>query len=305
MSDRALKQLVGALAVVVTLWAVASLFSGGGGGSIGASGDIATFFDGVDESSVTSVRMVRPQDAIELVPSGDSWRVNGWPSDSGSVARFFDALVELEVGDLTATNPANHGRMGVAEDSARTLELEVGGSTRAILVGDQGPRFSTAYVRLPGEDEVYLLEGNLRTHMTRALDDWRNRKMLAIDTSRVSRIAVERDDDAFTLVRGDTAWTFEDGSDANARQVGSILRELAGGLVASRFVAEGDSIGALAPGGSTVAYSETGEPLAEVTLGSGTGDRWATVAGDSAVYRLPSFRVNLITPTLESVRPSS
>ena len=37
MSERTLKQLVGALAVVVGLWVVASLFSGGGGGAIGAS----------------------------------------------------------------------------------------------------------------------------------------------------------------------------------------------------------------------------------------------------------------------------
>jgi hypothetical protein len=85
--------------------------------------------------------------------------------------------------------------------------------------------------------------------------------------------------------------------------VSSLLGELSGGLVASRFVPDGDSLAALPQGGSTVALSAEGDVLAEVRVGSGTGDRWGMVAGDSVRYRLPSFRVNAIVPTLESMRP--
>jgi hypothetical protein len=303
MSEKALKQLVGALAVVVVLWIVATMLSRAGGGSIGASGDLAGFFDGVDAGSVTSVRILRPQDTIRLSMDDGSWRVNGFRADSGSVARFFQTLEDADVGGLIATNPANHARMGVSADSARTLELAVAGATRSLLFGDEGPRPSTIYAREPGSDEVYLVESALWTHLQRQLDDWRNRRMLTIDTSRVASIAVARDQDAFTLVRADTAWTFADGSPTRASQVRSLLGELGGGLVASRFVPDGDSLAALPQGGSTVAFSDDGNVMAEVTVGSGTGDRWGMVAGDSVRYRLPSFRVNAIVPTLESVLP--
>ena len=305
MSEKALKQLVGALAVVVVLWGAAMLVSRAGGGSVDASGAVASFFDGVSVDAVSEARILRPSDTIALSREGDAWSVNGFRADSGSIARFFQTLEEAEVGDLTATNPANHARMGVATDSARTLELELDNTTRALLFGNDGPRPSTIYARQPGSDQVYLVEGALWNHLQRPLDDWRNRKMLAIDTGRVARIAVERGDDAFTLVRGDSVWTFADGGAARASQIQSILNELAGGLVASRFVADDDSLAALPPGGSTVAFSEPGDVLAEVTIGEGTGERWATVAGDSVRYRLPSFRVDLIVPTLESVRPPS
>ena len=268
-----------------------------------ATGEIATFFDGVNESSISAVRMAGEAEDIELLPSGDSWTVNGWAIDSGSVTRFFDTLEEAQVGDLVATNAANHRRMGIATDNASQIELEVDGSSRMLLIGDQGPRFSTSYIRLPEADQVYLLESTLSTHMARNLDDWRNRKMIAIDTSRVDRIDVERDGDVFTLVRGDMAWAFEDGSPVNALQVGSLLQELSGSLIASRFVEEGDSIGNLPQAGSTVAYAEDGDVLAEVTIGSGENDRWATVTGDSVTYRLPQFRADLIAPRLESLRP--
>lgn len=303
MSERTLKRLLGALGVVVVLWGAAALLSRSGGDASDVSGEVAAYFEGVDGGSVTSVRIRRPSDTIELALEGGVWRVNGFRSDSGSVARLFQTLEEAEVGALAATNPTNHDRMGVSADSARTLELEVGGQTRALLFGDEGPRANTVYARLAGEDDVYLIEGGLRAHLNRQLDDWRNRKMLAIDTSRVARIEVQRDADAFALVRADTAWTFEDGGPARASQVRSILGELGGGLVASRFVADDDSLAALPRGGSTVAYSEGGDVLAEVTVGEGSGERWGMVAGDSVRYRLPSFRVNLIVPTLESVRP--
>ncbi len=305
MSEKALKRLVGALAVVVVLWIVATLVSRAGDGSIGGGGDLAAFFEGVDAGSVTSVGILGPQDTVRLSLDGATWRVNGFRADSGSVARLFQALQDAEMDGLIATNPSNHERMGVSADSARTLELGVAGSTRSLLFGDEGPRPSTIYAREPGSDEVYLVEGALWNHLRRQLDDWRNRRMLAIDTSRVARIAVLRDQDAFTLVRADSVWTFADGSAAWASQVRSLLGELGGGLVASRFVPDGDSLAALPQGGATVAFSAEGDVLAEVTVGSGTGDRWGMVVGDSVRYRLPGFRVNAITPTLESVRPQA
>ena len=304
MSEKALKQLVGALAIVVVLWVAATLVSRAGDGSLGVSGEVAAFFEGVDPSSVEEARIFGPVDTIRLSRDGDAWRVNGFRADSGSVARFFQTLEEAAVDRLMATNPANHARMGVSTDSARTLELEVGGTTRALLFGGEGPRPSTIYAREAGSDDVYLVEGALRSHLQRQLDDWRNRKMLAIDTSRVARIAVQRADEAFTLVKADSVWTFADGGAVRASQVQSILNELGGGLVASRFVADDDSLASLPQGGSTVAFTEAGDVLAEVTIGSGTGERWAMVTGDSVRYRLPSFRVDMIVPTLESVQPA-
>lgn len=303
MSEKTLQRLIGALAVVVVLWLAATFVSRARVGSTEAGADVAAFFEGVDADGVSEARILRPTDTIRLTRNGDAWRANGFQADSGSVARFFEALRDAETGDLVATNPANHERMGVSADSARTLELDVGDSTRSMLFGHDGPRPNTVYARQIGSDEVYLVESGLPSHLRRQLDDWRNRKMLAIDTARVARVEVQRDGEGYTLTRGDTLWTLADGSTASASQVAALMRELGGGLVASRFAPDGDSLAALPQGGSTVAYSAEGDVLAEVTIGSGERDRWGRVAGDSVRYVLPDFRVNSIAPTLESLRP--
>jgi hypothetical protein len=304
VSDRTLKRLLAALGAVAAVWLVVFLVSRGNGSEPAEiTGPIATFFEGADSASLSAVRFLRSFDTLELRKVGETWEAGGFKSDSGAVSRFFQTLGDTEIEGIAATNPANHARMGLDADTAAAMELEQAGATRRILIGLDGPRAGTLYARLPDEDVVYLLDSGIRSYVFRQLDDWRNRRMLAIDTARVRRLTVERDGQSATLVRADSVWTFADGSPANARPIQNILGELAGGLVASRFVAATDSIGMLPPGGSTVAYSESGEQLAAVTVGSGTGDRWGMAAGDSVRYRLPPFRVDLIVPRVETLRP--
>ena len=303
MSEHTLKRLVGALAIAVLLWVVTSLLAEGGG-SMGASGDIAGFFEGMDESSIDVLRLNASDGAIELRREDAAWTANGFRADEAAVDRLLGLLPDVEIGDLAATNPANHDRMGVSRDSAATFEVDMGAETRTLLVGKQGPRFGTAYGRLPGEDGVYLIEGDLRVHVTRGLDDWRDKEIVAVDSSRVGRIEVERDGDAYALVRGDSAWTFEGGGEADAIQVRNILMELSS-LTAAGFLTEEDSLFALPQGGSNVAYSTEGDVLAGVTIGSGEGERWVRTTGGDIVYRLSTFRVGRVAPTREAVEPGS
>lgn len=303
MSERTLKQLVGALALAVGVWLIVSLFSGGEG-SIEASGEIAALLEGVDGESIEAVTIRRADDTISLVRADGRWTVNGFPADSASVARLTTAMDEAEIGDLVATNPENHARMGVAADSTTAVELTVGGATRTVFVGDAGRAFGSAYARVPDQDEVYLLEGDLRAQAVRDLDAWRNRIMVAVDTAAVERLEVARQGEAYALVRGDSAWTFEEGGDVAPVALNGLLSELAR-LVATGFLAEGDSIATLEQATATRAYDAEGTLLAEITVGSGSGDRWARTASDDYLYRVSSFRAGRIAPTREDAEPES
>jgi len=303
VSERTLKQLVGALVVVAAIWLVTRLLSGGGGG-IEASGEIATLFEGMTPDAVQAVRMTGPDGTAELSRATGRWTVNGWDADGVQVSQLLNELRLMEVGDLVATNPANHQRMGVDDEGAVRVEVDVDGDTRTVLIGDQGPRFGTAYGRLPGEDDVYVLEGDLRTHARKSVDAWRDKEIVAVDTAAVGRIEIERDGTSYAVVRGDSVWTLEDGGDVDAIQVRNVLVELSS-VVASGFLTEADSLFVAPPGASSRAYSSSGETLAEITIGSGEGERWARAVGDSVTYRLSTFRVGRLAPTLETMRGGS
>jgi len=305
VTEQTLKRLVGVLVAAIVVWIAAVSLSSDGDGPILATGDITAFFEGVDTSSVTAVRFTGPERAVELLADGETWTANGHASDTLLVSRLLRTLTRAGAGDLAGTNPLNHDRMGVSVDSAVTLAIDVGGETRTLLVGKAGARAGRVYARLPGQDEVYLIQADIRAPAIRRLEDWRNKGMLSADTSRVARIEIERDGDSYTLVRGgEGEWTFEDGGEAQPSAVRCVLSELSR-LIASGFLEESDSVAVLERGGSTVAYSDTGELLARIEIGSGENDRWARLPADPAVYRLPAFRVDRITPKLELVQPDS
>jgi hypothetical protein len=306
VTEQTLKRLIAVLVAAIVVWVAAVSLSSDGDGPIVATGAITEFFDGVDSSSATAVRFIGSEQAIELRTDGGVWTANGHASDTLMVSRLLRTFTQAGAGDLAGTNPSNHDRMGVSADSAVTLEIDVAGETRTLLVGKAGARAGRVYARLPGQDDVYLLQADIRAPAIRRLEDWRNKGMISADTSRVARIEVERDGDSYTLIRGgEGEWTFEeDGGEAQPSAVRGVLSELAR-LIASGFLEESDSVAVLERGGSTVAYSETGELLARLEIGSGENDRWARLPDDPAVYRLPAFRIDRITPKLEAVRPDA
>jgi len=301
VSERTLKQLVGALAVVLGLWAVSLLFSGGSG-SIAASAEISGFFDGLGASTVDAIEIAGPTESVRLERGDDGWTANGHPGDQAAIARFLDVLADVQIGDMIANNPANHDRMGVSVDSAVMVTFEVSGGERTLLLGDSGRRFGTAYVRLPDADDVYLLDGDLRSQAVRRTENWRNRTMVAVDSTRIVRIEVDRADDAYALIRGDSLWTVEGGEEASVNAVNGVLMEFSG-LVATGFFEEGDSIASLDQATTTRVYSDSGEVLAEITIGAGEADRWARTVSDEYIYRVSSFRAGRVAPTRPTVVP--
>lgn len=305
MSQDTLKKLLVALVVVVALWGVASLFSGPGAPPAASAG-LMEFFDAAgSDSSLRVIRLRNPGgEAVELTPSDGRWSVNGLPTDSGTVARFLTALSETSVRDLVARNAANHGRLGVAEGEAPTLEVEADGYTGSVLMGNGGPRYGTSYARLPGEDEVYLLEGDLQSHVRRSLDGWRSKRVTAVDTTSVRRIEVSRDDQAYAVVRGDSTWALEDGSPVDGATVRSMLTELRN-LQASGFLQEGDSLLAAPATVQVRALAADGGPLAVLMLGGSDGDRWIRAEGNPVRYRVPSYQVDRIAPPPDRLRPTS
>ncbi len=303
MSEKTLKMLLGVLVVALALWGVVTLVSRWSeAGSTGAP-ELAGIFLRADADSVTSVRISGPGDTLTLARAGQTgakWTVNGLATDSETVARFFATLQDTRIGDLVSTNPANQASMGLSRDSAWTLSLEAGGKTRTILVGKTGPSYSTAYVRLPGKNQVYLARGNLRPNVTRELNDWRNKRIVEVDTAAVHRLEVERDGRSYAVVRKDSTWTMANGDSVRAAAVRNILQELAG-LQAAGFLAETDSMATRPEGAHVLALSASGDTVGQVTLGSGTSDRWARTPGDSVTYRVAAWRVDRLVPAEGSV----
>lgn len=303
MTERQVKVILGVLALLVIAYAGVELLGGGGGGREGGLG-LAAAVDGPP----TVVRVFEAGgDSVRLDRSGGSAEVNGFPADSGDLRRLMAALDTARAGELVSRNPANHGRLGVGGEGADSVVVgPPGAPSFTFLLGDPGR--GGRFVRRPGADEVYLLEGTVETLLGRRAEGWRDRDVAALDTARVRRLELVRGGEETTLVREDGGWRTSGGDPAAAGEVERLLGSLAslraGGDVpadsvirAADFSAPDAELRALAsPEGG-------GQPLLALRLVRvGEDGPWLTRRGDRPhTYVLAGYQYDRLFPPPEDL----
>jgi hypothetical protein len=302
MSEQSLKKILVTLAALVALWGVSALFSGrGGGGSSEADGGVAAMLENLDAATIESVHINGPLATLTLERSAGAWTVNGYVADSVAVGRLWDALSGSEVSGVVATNPANHDRMGVSSDSAWTVELTRSeGETSSILIGKNGPTYPSTYARLQDQDVVVVVTGDLRSAVARGVVAWRDKTILRTDTAAVARVVIDGSDGSYTLERPDGVWMV-DGQVAPAIAVGNLMREL-NLLVATGFVE--DAPPDEADPRRVTALDAAGDTLMTVLISGTESTRHARVRDSDVVFEIPSWRVDRIAPSVETLLPT-
>jgi hypothetical protein len=294
MSDRLLKILVGVLALVVVAWAVARFAAGRGGGPEPAPFSLASG----EELAIDSVIVIADADTIRL-RAGDGWTVNGYEAAPEAGESLKRALGQARVGQLVSRNPENHERLGVTGAKGRRLTVYSGDEARvSLIIGERARRLDRAYVRRPGDDEVYMLEGTLVNLASRGVNEWRDREILAASREQIERIELTYPDESFALARDSAGWRIEpSGVEAKSGVVSSLVSQLTP-LRAIGFAA--DSIAdtlTWEPATARVrVLGPDGAELGEVTFlerGDMSG-YYVRRAGSPVVYTLSSYGGNQI-----------
>lgn len=218
---------------------------------------------GVDTSAVQAVQIKQPDGPpVRLKRSNEGWTVTPpntsttYPADGPAVERLLTTLPSLQVNAVATRQPDKHPRYGV--DSTGTLISLLGAGNEPLgrLIvgrsrvrqpqsqGSQGPmqqmqrRRGTpvTYVRSPDHPDVYSVEHSLGSITGRSVEDWRDKRIWAVDRSQIQRVDFTfPGDSSFTMQRtasGDTAsavgpatWVSE-GDTLSSDAVSSLLRQL-------------------------------------------------------------------------------
>lgn len=299
MSERTLKRILGALGVLVVVWIGSTLLSDGGGGGRAPAGGVASLLEGLNETTVSSVRIVGPTQTVSLERSDGAWTVNGYAADSAAVIRFWSALDGAVVSGVVANNPSNHARMGLSADSVWAVDFHLAdGGIASLLVGKGAPISPSGYMRLPDQNAVVVVSGDLRPTVIRSLTNWRDKTILRVDTAAVVRVVLETDTGTHVAERSDSTWSV-DGEPANATTIRSVLDELAN-LVALGFVEDGEVFQENQR--RVIALGADGDTLGVVLLTGEAFTRHARTPGSDVVFEVASFRADLITPDLATLR---
>lgn len=303
MTERTLNRILITVGTLVVIYLGATLLRGDPGGSDPGNGP-AALLEAVTPERVEAVRFVEAGDTVRLERGDRGWTVNGLRADSATVEGFWSELTDARSGGPVARNPENHRRLGVTEDDAAHVVFRLeDGEERELLVGASGPTYPSAYVRLPDEDVVHLLHGQVRGAVTRDPDGWRDRTIARVDTSRVDRVEVRAPAGSYALERSEAGWSV-DGAPADS----AAARRLVGGLAslrASGFVP--DTVNLPEPSHRVVALEASGDTLLSLAMEreEGAYRARARAAGDSTVYEVSASLVERLAPDPAGLRPTS
>ena len=172
------------------------------------------------------VRLAGPTDTLDLRRTGGGWRMTApvdAPADSVTVAQLLRDLRGLELDAVVSTNPERYAAYGV-DSAATTLALTGPGGTRTLIVGDQGPDFRSAYVRLADDPRIFVTRGRLAPPDDP--DRWRDKAMLSLAPSTVESVTVESQQGTYTARRGPDGWAIQEGGTTAPADSAAVARWL-------------------------------------------------------------------------------
>ncbi|GMQ82852.1 MAG: hypothetical protein BMS9Abin05_2316 [Rhodothermia bacterium] len=140
-----------------------------------------------------------------------------WMADSVSINAFTESLADFELESVVSRNPARYGRYGV-DSTASLLTLTSGDEVQKMTVASEGSDFMTVYVRLEGDERVFV--GRPRLSIPTDADRWRDKMIATIPSQILTAANVTSPDNSFSLSKGDTGWRLSvDGRETAADSV--------------------------------------------------------------------------------------
>jgi hypothetical protein len=297
VSFQHLKLIAVGLAVVLLLWGGSAVFSRGSDTVTGA-----LTLPAVQAADVDSIMLGKGPEALVVAKqSATAWTVNGARAAPASVTDLFQALTERVRPELVAQEPSSFARLGVDSATGRSLRLVGGGKpVVALIVGVRANEFQSVYLRRPGDAHVYLWRGALASVVRRGVDDWRDKRIAALEPDSIGALDVQRGTNRYTVQREGKRWLLNGGasdSAAVAQYLGRVKTITAAGFATPKEV---DSTRAQRPSRRLTVRGRHGVLLTLAFDSTPSGfvvRHLAGVGGEGAtVYRMNLWDVDGLTP---------
>lgn len=203
----------------------------------------------VDTAQVNRIEIEAPTQnrQISLQRDGNSWQVSGssaqdsYPADANSIKRAIERLNELSIQAVATRDPQKYTRFKVDSTGTTVSLYNHENLLSSLIVGAPqiiSRREYNNYVRPPGEEAVYSVEGLLSSMFSKDVEGWRDKVVWDIDESQISRIDfLFPADSSYSIERAENRSWVSNGDTLSTSSVSQITSKLSN-LRASGFVNE-------------------------------------------------------------------
>jgi len=173
-------------------------------------------------NELTGLTVTGHDESFHLHKTGETW---GMDEKDGHPVRFerlkglLVALSELKPLDRKTASPALHAKLGLqapGDEGSSSVQVTVLGADSApvadLIVGRPGPAARTRYVRKAGEDQTWLVQGELNADASAQM--WVDTEIMRLEPANVAHVTTTHADGEVLHVdkqaKEDPVWTIAD-----------------------------------------------------------------------------------------------
>ncbi len=235
----------------------------------------------------------------------DSWTVQPGdkPADPTEVRSYLSSLRTTRATDFPDDAPTDLAKYGLDKPrlTVTVATGKDGAETQSLLLGAEGTQGSTkeVYAKRANQPTIYGIGDWTVKSLGKTAGDFRDKTVLAFDTSRVAKLTIERKEgNGATLVRGaDGKWSVDPsaGKKPNETAMSRYVddaHELRGASIAAEPAGDLKAFGLDAPDVRVTLADKDGQPIGTIVGAKHDGKYFVARAGGDTVYEARDYMYN-------------
>lgn len=193
-------------------------------------------FPDFDQQQLKKMEIVSSGTTSQLLPDLNGvWTIldedKSFPADAKAVETMLTKIKELKKADIVSTNPDKQNIYQVdAQGTEVKLYYDDADPRYHFFIGKNGPDFFSTFVRLDGQNEVFLVPEYLKSHFDKTPKTWKDRTLIAVEKERLTSLRIEKGDGSvLEFKKTGASWniTQPQESPADTQKVERLLNSLA------------------------------------------------------------------------------
>jgi len=226
-----IKQIIILLGVFVVLFILWLIF---GRESLDKAELAASLFPDFQATNVAKVELTKNGKTTVLKNDNGKWLVvssDNYPADKDFIEDILSKVSEFKTDNLISDKPEKQSLFEVDSSGIEAKFSDSSGNLIAhFFVGKMGTDYSSGYIRKADSNNVYIMDGNLRSMFGKESKEWRDKTIFDFSSGNVTKLTIVSEDKKIVLQldTGSNKWKLIEPEAANANKdvVNGILNAL-------------------------------------------------------------------------------
>ncbi len=146
----------------------------------------------IDQTSIDKIVIINKKVPIVLHKENQNWLIGKecYIADIQKISNMLQDMHNLELTTLVSENK-DYARYWLDKEDGIIVSMFIGNKKQIeVVIGKLGPNYSSTYVRIEGNPNIYLARGNLRLSFDVDVDEIRDKKILSFKDVNINKLLI-------------------------------------------------------------------------------------------------------------------